>query len=161
MLIFLRQFFGNKKILYLQEEKSDKKALELKKVILNQGSFLIDTNQYTLDLIEIPATPQAYGAIPYKNGIIYTGRANKNEKGIAINPWDGWPYSRIYFTVPVDSGWSAPYDLSHSLNEDYNIGPLQTIPGSDQNTFILSKSYLSNYKTAKKNSSSSRCLFLL
>jgi len=137
---------------YLQEEKSDKKALELKKVILNQGSFLIDTNQYTLDLIEIPATPQAYGAIPYKNGIIYTGRANKNEKGIDINPWDGWPYSRIYFTVQVDSGWSAPYDLSHSLNEDYNIGPLQTIPGSDQSVFILSKSYLSNFKTARKSS---------
>ena len=135
---------------YLQEKQDDRRALALRKVILNQGSFLIDTNQYTLELIDIAATPQAYAAIPYKKGIIYTGRANKTEKGVPINPWDGWPYSRLYYVVPVDSGWSAPYDLSSSLDEKYNIGPANIIPETNATELVLSKSFLSEAKEARK-----------
>lgn len=136
---------------YLSEASDDKKALSLKKVILNQGTFLLDTNQYSLELIDIQATPQAYGAFPFMDGIIYTGKANKDEKGLEINPWDGWPYSRLYYVVPVDSGWSSPYDISHSLNEQYHVGPAALVPNSEPPVFILSKSYISDRKEAKKN----------
>lgn len=134
---------------YLQENSSDEKAKYLRKIILNQGAFLIDTNQFKLEVIDIPATPQAYAAIPYKDGFIYTGKANKTEKGIKINPWDGWPFSRLYYVVPVDSGWSAPYDISNTLNESYHVGPIAKDP-SNPNRFYLSKSYLSDKKSARK-----------
>ena len=136
---------------YLHEVSGDEKALALKKVILNQGTFLIDTNQYILELVDIQATPHAYGAISFKDGIIYTGKANKDEKGLEINPWDGWPYSRLYYVVPVDSGWSAPYDLSYSLNEEYHIGPAILLPTTEPPTLILSKSNISDRKEARKN----------
>lgn len=138
---------------YLQENKSDEKAKTLQKIILNQGAFLIDTNQFMLELVDIPATPQSYGAIPYKDGIIYTGKASNTEKDIAINPWDGWPFSQLYYVVPVDSGWSAPYDLSHTLNESYHVGPLAINP-YDETKLIISKSFLNEKKTAKKNDKS-------
>lgn len=133
---------------YLQENKSDEKAKTLRKIILNQGSFLIDTNQFKLELVDIPATPQSYGAIPYKDGVIYTGKANKDEQDITINPWDGWPFSQLYYVVPVDSGWSAPYNLSHILNESYHVGPIASDP-SNSTKLILSKSYLNDKKTAR------------
>ena len=133
---------------YLQENKQDEKAKILRSIILNQGAFMIDTNQFSLELIDIPATPQAYGAIPYKDGILYTGKANKSEKNVLIDPWDGWPYSQVYFVVPVDSGWSSPYSLSHSLNENYHVGPVTINPTSEKQ-LILSKSYLSNKKSSQ------------
>ncbi len=136
---------------YLREASDDKKALALKKIILNQGTFLIDTNQYSLELIDIQTTPQAYAATPFMEGIIYTGKAEKSEKRVKINPWDGWPYSRIYYVVPVDSGWSAPYDLSVDLNEQYHIGPVVMIPNSNPPTLLLSKSNISDQKVARKN----------
>lgn len=135
---------------YLQENKGNEKAKTLRKIILNQGSFLIDTNQFHLELVDIPATPQSYGAIPFKEGIIYTGKADKSEKGISINPWDGWPFSQLYYVVPVDSGWSAPYNLSHTLNESYHVGPVN-IDHSKPDHLILSKSYLDEKKSARKN----------
>jgi len=139
---------------YLQENGQDVKARKLQTIILNQGAFLIDTNQFSLELIEIPATPQAYGAIPYKNGILYTGKADKTEKNVLIDPWDGYPFSQIFFVVPVDSGWSSPYSLSHNLNEEYHVGPAAIDPSSSKQ-LILSKSYLSNKKSTKNDKSSS------
>jgi outer membrane protein OmpA-like peptidoglycan-associated protein/tetratricopeptide (TPR) repeat protein len=138
---------------FLQENPNDEKAKALRNILLNQGAFLIDTNQFKLELVSIPATPQAYGAIPYKDGIIYTGKASKDEKDLPINPWDGWPYSQLYYVVPVDSGWSAPYDLSHTLNESYNVGPISFDPSSPTQLY-LSKSYLSDKKAGRKTAES-------
>ena len=132
---------------YLAEEGADQKAITLQRTLRNEASFLIDSNQYDMEMLEIPATPQAYAAIPFEDGILYTGKASKDEKGLAINPWDGYPYSALYYVVPVDSGWSAPYDLSHTLNESYHIGPITAIPGSDR--FILSKSRHADKKSAR------------
>lgn len=139
---------------YLQENKEDERARKLREIILNQGAFMIDTNQFSLELIDITATPQAYGAIPYKNGILYTGKADKTEKNVLIDPWDGYPYSQIYFVVPVDSGWSSPYSLSHSLNEKYHVGPVAIDPSAPEH-IILSKSYLSNKKSTRNDKASS------
>jgi outer membrane protein OmpA-like peptidoglycan-associated protein/tetratricopeptide (TPR) repeat protein len=134
---------------YLQENSSDEKAKTLRAILLNQGAFYTDTNQFTLELVDITATPQAYGAIPYKDGILYTGIASKTEKDVLINPWDGWPFSQVYYVVPVDSGWSSPYDLSHTLNEQYHVGPMAIDP-SDPKVLYLSKSILADKKEAKK-----------
>jgi hypothetical protein len=53
--------------------------------------------------------------------------------------------------VPVDSGWSAPYDLSHTLNEEYHVGPATLVPKSDSQLLILSKSAMAGKKEARKN----------
>lgn len=131
---------------FLEKVPGDQSALMLKASCDSLAYFMRDTTLYTMSGVKMKDMATAFGCIPYKNGMVFTGEKEEAKKS-KQNPWTGKSYLDLYYTEKDASGsWSAPQPLKGELNGAYHEGVSSFNKTGDVVYFTRS-----DYKGAKLN----------
>jgi peptidoglycan-associated lipoprotein len=138
-------------IKYLKEVPSDVVAQMLLASCNSVSTFMRDTTLFTLQPMEIPEVDDAFGQVPYKDGIVFTGN-----KKVILNskkePWTEKSYYDLYFMEKDKEGkWLSPNLLKGEINGRYHEGPATFNKAGNIAYFTRSNYFKYKLKSSSKN----------
>jgi outer membrane protein OmpA-like peptidoglycan-associated protein len=143
-LIKLKQYDKALKYLrkYLAIYPNDKFALNLFESVKSIPDLSVDRNMYTLENLNINTDKADFGAVKYKNGIVFSssGYPNTFSKNY---PRNNESYLDLYYTEPSGqnefSEFDRPRNFSKIVNSKFHDGPIHFYDNEKQ--CIVSQNY--------------------
>lgn len=124
----------------LQEQPENRHVVELIGACQGYRSFYADSARYSVSLVPLAGIAAAYSAIPYGNGLLFTGQ---REGGMGKNdPWSGLSFTDLYQAeLAADGTPSSPQLLRGAVNGPYHEGPAALSPDGRTLYFTRSNYY--------------------
>lgn len=136
--------------LYLKEFPEDIVAQMLLASCNSVNSFMRDTTLYTLNEMKFTDFESVFGAVPYKNGLVFTAEKQELNKS-RQNPWTGKSYLDLYMAEKDQNGqWLSPQLLKGEINGRYHEGPATFNKQGDVVYFTRSNYYKYKLKKSSK-----------
>jgi len=101
------------------------------------AEFYSDTMRFRVDVLAIPGVVSAFGAVPYKNGLLITGEREMDPA--KANPWNDRSFLDLYYTEPNGATeWREVVQIPGGVNGAYHDGP--GVLGGDRRALYFTRS---------------------
>jgi outer membrane protein OmpA-like peptidoglycan-associated protein/tetratricopeptide (TPR) repeat protein len=108
---------------YKQLEPGDKRAESLVKSIDNINGYSEDSQNFSLEKININSPNTDFGAVEYKDGIIFISSRDRNQPISRTHSWTGEKFLAVYKASGKEGQFEEPKLFEKSIQTIYNDGP--------------------------------------
>jgi peptidoglycan-associated lipoprotein len=113
-------------------------------------AYFSDSSLYTVRLVDLPGMQGAFGAVIYRNGIVFAGE--RTAAGAQTNPWNGNSFLDLYSATRTPTGsWSSPVALPGDVNGRFHDGP--AVFSADGRTMYFTRSDYYKFRLNKDGGS--------
>jgi peptidoglycan-associated lipoprotein len=109
---------------YQAADPSDKRAQDFVAAIEQYDLLVADSTRYTVKKININSEDADYGAIPYKDGIIFSSSRLSKDGIKTRDSWTGNRFMSMYYAKGSDETFAQPEIFAKPAQTQYNNGPL-------------------------------------
>jgi outer membrane protein OmpA-like peptidoglycan-associated protein len=113
---------------WLEEYKvaspDDKRAENLIKSIDNINGYSEDSQNFNIEKININSPFTDFGAVQYRDGIIFISSRDRNQPINRTHSWTGEKFLALYKAVGKDATFGEPKLFEKSIQTIYNDGPV-------------------------------------
>lgn len=101
---------------------NSQRVMDLLESTRSYADFFSDTMRFRVNELSIPGVVSAFGAVPYKKGLLITGEKDMGPAN--ANPWNDRSFMDLYYTEPNGaSGWKEVEPIPGNVNGAYHDGP--------------------------------------
>ncbi len=134
---------------YKQEEPGDKRAESLVKSIDNINGYAEDSQNFSLEKININSAYTDFGAVEFKDGIIFISARDRNQAINRTHSWTGEKFLALYKASGKETTFEAPKLFEKSIQTIYNDGPVCFNKQGDE--MYLTTNNIEEGKTRRSN----------
>ncbi len=139
----------------LEQTPENRYALDLFASTQGYGSFYADSTRFFVNRITIPGVSTAIGGIPYKNGLLFAGEEQVDDRN--GNPWNGHSFLDLYHTTSrTEVTWLEAEPIRGSVNGIYHEGPAAL--SADGRTLYFTRSNYAQRKLLKDERNTSQLM---
>jgi peptidoglycan-associated lipoprotein len=109
---------------YTRDVPDDKRAQEFIEAMNKWELLVADSTRYTVKKININSDDADYGAVPYKDGIIFSSSRLSKDASSKRDSWTGNRFMSIYYAKGSDDKFSEPELFAKSSQTQFNNGPI-------------------------------------
>ncbi len=109
---------------FLLDDPNDQRSKDFIAAIDNWMLFVADSNRYAVSKININSDDADFGAIPYKDGIIFTSSRLTKKSETKRDSWTGNRFTSMYYAKGSDGMFNEPEIFAKSIQKEFNNGPI-------------------------------------
>ena len=116
------------------DDPYDTRGKDFVDAITFREKLIADSNRFTIRKININSEDADFGAVPYKDGIIFSSsRPGKNDNN--IDTWTGKNFTTIYYAKGINDSFAEPEIFEQNLQIKSNNGPVCFNPSGTEMYF--------------------------